>query len=100
MQTTIAAIYIKVSSPAVAESEVAELLQHLSDSGYSLASDTVLDSAEGHDELDNLAKWANTRTFDMVCIRKVVDLEDRDAYLSFRQNIYCGNVTLLGLKCA
>jgi hypothetical protein len=96
--TTIAAIYIKVSSPVVAETEVTELLQHLIDNGCELASDTILDPNEGYDELDSLAKWADTRTFDMVCIRRAINLEDHDAYLSFIQNLYLGNVTLLGLR--
>ena len=99
MQTTIAAIYIKVSSPAVAEAEVSELLKHLADNGCQLANEeTFINPTDGYDELDSLKQWAGTRNFDMVCLRRTVDLEDRDSYLSFIQNLYSGNVTLLGLR--
>lgn len=99
MQTTIAAIYVKVTSPTVAEAEVDELLERLAKSGCHLASDDATkDVDDFYDEPYNLLKWADTKNFDMVCIRRAVNLDDRDTYLTFIQNLYCGNVALLGLK--
>jgi hypothetical protein len=99
VQTTIAAIYIKVSSPTVTEAEVSELLERLADNGCRLANkDNVTDVADGSDELENLKQWVGIRNFDIVCIRRAVNLEDRDAYLSFIHNLYSGNVALLGLR--
>jgi hypothetical protein len=98
VQTTIAAIYIKVTSMAVAEIEVSELLRHLADNGCRLATEGAVIDDDDYDELDSLRRWAGTKDLNMICLRRTVSLEDRDEYLSFVKNLYSGNVTLLGLK--
>jgi hypothetical protein len=93
MQTTIAAIYIKVSSPHVAEAEVSDLLRQMTNSGCTYADENTFIDAT--DELGRLVKLAGTRTFDVVYVHREVTLEDRDAYLGFIKELYQRNVSII-----